>query len=120
MFGGRRAERDAARGETECALRVVAGEHAGLGHRWRHGIARVSTGTIVFRPYLWQVRIVLPWTATVEVDVVSTEEDTDGSPWREVWSVNPTARRIVVQASGATLLWALPERQADWALGRTT
>jgi type II secretory pathway component PulK len=28
-----------ARGEVECALRVVTGDHAGLADRWCHGIA---------------------------------------------------------------------------------
>lgn len=38
-----------ARGETECALRVVEGHQEGLTGRWQHGVAALAPGLVTLR-----------------------------------------------------------------------
>jgi len=99
---------------------VLSGEHPGLGGGWKHGIARVSKGQIAFRPYLWQLRLRRPWTEPVDIHVVEVESAADDPKWREAWSVLPGTRRTVVRTPSSTLLWGVPERQADWAVDQVS
>lgn len=117
----RRMRRLAERGETECGLRVVGGEHRGLSSHWRHGLARVDSHHISLCRYTWPgIRVPVPFVEPIEVHVTSVRPSTRTVGGREIWSVDPDAVLITVESPGALLEWALVRSAVDWALGRVT
>jgi len=106
-------------GETECGLRVVAGSQEGLGSGWKHGIARVHAGFLEFLPRVGGSRIARPgqkWLQVAVSDASRAYERT--AKGGEIWSVNPTARILVIHTPQAELEWAVMPEQRDWALAR--
>jgi hypothetical protein len=111
LLGGRLSDRSLRRsaarleqrGQVQCAIRVVDGEHVGLAGKWRHGLADLLAGEIAF-----------DWAA---IEVVSIQRGSVRSPTgREAWSVNPQFQIVRVATETATLEWAVPEAQSAWAI----
>ena len=117
MLNRRRIERHRARGELECALRVLEGAERGLSTRWRHGRARLTPGRISFRVFLWQLRIPNPFVGRVDLDVVLIDNEPEQAPWRQLWSINPSMPVLRMQTSNATLALVVPHGQVEWVLG---
>jgi hypothetical protein len=120
MLNQRRIERHRARGEAECALRVLEGEQVGLSTRWRHGRSRLTPKHISHTPYLWQLRLPNLLVDSIEIDVVSLDPSPTRPALRQAWSVNPGLQVVGIQTATATLAWALPRGQVDWAISRVT
>lgn len=99
-------------------MRVVTGEHRGLSDRWRHGRARLSPRHLSLRRNLWQFRFVQPFTAAVEVEVLSIAAEGRQTKATEMWSISPGLRVLSVETSTATLLWAVPQALTDWAISQ--
>jgi hypothetical protein len=106
----RRAERLQRKGGLVCALRVLEGSHRGLTRHWRHGKARLSPGSIEFRPKA-------PWARKTNISVGSASRLHQRQPrGREAWVVNPRTRVVEVTTGDATLEWAVLGEQLRWAL----
>jgi hypothetical protein len=101
--------------DAECALRILSGKHAGLTTKWRHGVARISPGRIVFRPGLWQLRVARPRTPPIDLDVQFVSTAVDDPRWRDAWSVLPTHPRAVVSTPTAELAWVVAPKHFDRA-----
>ncbi len=110
-------ERLAARNQAECGFRVVAGDHAGLSARWRHGLATLSKGQVLFRPFIPPgIRIPRPFTRPVLIPIVSVDESGRRPTGAEIWSVNPGADVLCVKTGQAELEWAMLAAQREWVL----
>jgi hypothetical protein len=111
----RRLRRLAVRGETECGLRVAQGTEAGLGRRWKHGVARISQGSVEFRPGLGGgirfARPGQPWLRITVLEATRSEERTAGL--KESWSVSGRARILRLRTATAEIEWAVVPQQRD-------
>lgn len=113
-----RARRLAARSQVECSLRVSSGSIDGLSHRWRAGLASLSTGEIRFRRFIPPgIRVTIPLAADVVVKPqgIGLGHRRPGS--RESWSISPGCAVLFITTSGAEIEWAVLEEQVEWALG---
>lgn len=94
----RRADRT---GRLLCALRVLDGRQAGLSRRWRHGMVKVSPGSIEFDS-------AKPWARKVTVPVCSASRLHQRQPQgAEAWVVDPRTRIVELDTGFATLEWAV-------------
>ena len=106
----RSADRLQSEGAVRSGLRILDGIVPGerLCAEWRHGTARLAPGLIQLDGISVQVRA---------VDATAIRQPT----FRETWSsVDPDSRIVRVQTESATLEWAIPERQFDWAIHEAT
>ena len=115
-IAGRRLERLAKRGETECVLRIVSGTHLGLSHQWKHVLVCVTARHLTARPFIWQTRFLRPSATPIEVDV--TEVHGRRGPYgRELWSMT-NAEIVEVHTPTSVLEWAIPPSEVEWVLAR--
>lgn len=113
----RRARQYAQRGQLECALRVVAGQHPGLGTRWQNGVGVLAPGRLTFHGYVGGVRFARRSALTIEVRRIDRSA-ARRTGWREAWSVRPGLDVCRLVSPSATLEWGLLGRQARWATAR--
>lgn len=110
----RRAERFQLLNQVECGLRVVEGYEPGLGQRFRHGLATLGSGSIVFVPFAGGVRFLRRRPVTVSVQVVDRSEQRTSGFMAQLSAI-PGSRVITVRTNTATLEWVLPPAQTAWA-----
>lgn len=118
MVSPRRMNRLAARKQAECGFRIVDGHQPGLTARWRHGLATLMKGEVLFRPYIPPgFRIPRPFTQAVRIPIVSVGRAGRQPSGREIWWVNARAEVFILHTERARLEWAVHTAQRDWALG---
>ena len=109
-----RAGRYQQKRQVECGLRIVDGAQVGLGTRFRHGLATLEPGAILFVPCLGGVRFLHG--NPVRVSVVAVDRSDQRSVgWMEMFSARPGFRVIKVLTGVATLECVLQPEQTAWA-----
>lgn len=107
-----------ARGETECALRVVEGHQEGLTGRWQHGVAALAPGLVTLRRrYVGGARIPRPFGRAARIEFSALSPDArEPQGLKEAWSLDTHLVIYEVTTPTARIEWAIPRSARDWVL----